>query len=378
MQRLFFLILITVVTLYGSAYVFATHPEDYYPEPVPVPAPVYAPVPHVGLLLPLESSSFGSAAETVKNGFVTAAKREAALPLAVRIYATTDDPLDILIMYHRALDEGAVLIVGPLTRNGVTALATSHVVTVPTLALNSTDVPMPLPPNLYLFGMQMETEASHAAGLALTTYDMVKKHAIIIKDSGALSLRLQNAFADRWMAEYGNTAESVEYEEDQGFFSQLRKHTGGEQSVVFLALDANKTRRIRTYLSPETPVYATSQVFVSESDSLFNHDLNGVYFMDMPWLLQPDHPAVMAYSHLQQETDKDTARLFALGIDAFRLMSHMLHARSPYEISFDGVTGRIYFVSPGLFIREPVAAQFDRGSIKLLKTREMPENQEIH
>ncbi|MCB1935668.1 MAG: penicillin-binding protein activator [Nitrosomonas sp.] len=386
MQRFYFVILLVVVTLYGSPYTFATHPEGYYSEPAPVPAPAYpegyypesapipapayASVPHVGLLLPLDSPSFGAAAQMVKEGFVTAAKRESALPLTVRIYATTDDPLDILITYHRAVDAGAVLIVGPLTRNGVTAVATSHVVPVPTLALNSTDVPMLLPPNLYLFGMQMETEASHAAELALATHDMFKKHAIIIKDAGALSLRLQNAFADRWLAEYGNTAESVEYEEEQGFFSRLRKHTGGQQNVVFLALDANKSRRIRNYLDPETPVYATSQVFISESDSLFNHDLNGVYFMDMPWLLQPDHPAVMAYDNIEQKKDKDTTRLFALGIDAFRLMSHMLYARSPYEISFDGVTGRIQFESPALFIRKPLAAQFDKGGIRLLKSKE--------
>jgi len=379
MQRLYFVILLVVVTLYGSPYTFATHPEGYYPEPFPVPpAPVYEAVPHIGLLLPLESSSFGTAAKTVKEGFVAAAQRESALPLTVRVYATTDDPLDILVTYHQALMAGAVLIVGPLTRNGVTALATSHAVTVPTLALNSTDVPMLLPPNLYLFGMQMETEASHVAELAMSTYTGLKKHAIIIKDNGALSVRLQNAFADRWMAEYGNTAEAVEYEEEQDFFSQLRKYTGGVQKIVFLALDANKVRRIRNYLDPETPVYATSQVFISESDSLFNHDLNGVYFMDMPWLLQPDHPAVMAYGNLQLEKDKDSTRLFALGIDAFRLMSHMLRAHSPYEIGFDGVTGRIHFEPPALFVREPLAAQFDKGGIRLLKIKEMlniPENQ---
>jgi len=385
MQRFYFVILLIVVTLYGSSKTFATHPEGYYPEPVPAPvpapapAPVYAPVPHIGLLLPLQSASFGSAAETVKDGFAAAAKRETALPLSVRIYATTDDPLDILITYHRALEAGAVLIVGPLTRNGVTALATSHSVAVPTLALNSTDVPMPLPPNMYLFGMQMESEAGHAAALAMTIFHREKKHAIIIKDSGALSLRLQTAFADRWLADYGNTAESIEYEEDQAFFSQLRKHTAAEQSIVFLAVDANKSRRIRNYLNPETPVFATSQVFVNENDSLFNHDMDGVYFLDMPWLLQPDDPAVMAYRHLQQDKGKgkDMERLFAMGIDAFRLMSRMLHARSPYEITFDGVTGNIHYTMPSLYVRQPIAAQFDKGIIKTIRIQETPEVLEI-
>lgn len=288
------------------------------------------------------------------------------MPLTIRIYSTTDDPLDILITYHQALESGAVFIVGPLTRNGVTALASSHVVEVPTLALNTTDMDMMLPPNLYLFGLQMESEAVYIAERALFTG---KRHAIIIKDSGALSKRLQRAFADRWLSEYGNTAESVVYDEEQAFFSQLRNYTGGEQNLVFLALDADKVRRIRSYLNPETPVYATSQIFVTNQDPLFNHDLNGVQFMDMPWLLQPDHAAVMTYrgSEKVEDKDKDTERLYALGIDAFRLMRHMLQVRSPYEIEFDGVTGYIRFAAPGHFIRKPVAAVINKGKVQLME-----------
>jgi len=365
MQRFYIVILMAVVTLYGSPNVFATYPEGYYPDAVaPVPAPAYMPVPHIALLLPLQSPSFGAAAETVKKGFEAAAKREAALPFVIRIYSTTDDPLDVLITYHQALDAGAVFVVGPLTRNGVTALASSHVVEVPTLALNSADVDMILPPNLYLFGLQTESEAVQIAQMALSTH---KSHAVIIRDDGGLSVRLHNAFADRWLSEYGNTAESVEYKDNQAFFSQLRRYTKGEENLVFLALDAKKVRRIRSYLNPGTPVYATSRVFVTNQDPLFNHDLNGIQFVDMPWLLQLDHPAVMAYRGQEKTQDKDSERLYALGIDAFRLMSYMLQVRSPYEIAFDGVTGQIYFAAPAHFIRVPVAASIENGKVQLLQ-----------
>lgn len=367
--RFYHVIWLVCVTLYGSQPVFATHPDGYFPDvpvPVPTPMPGYSMVPHIALILPLQSRAFGSAAELVKQGFTTAAEREAALPLIVRIYSTTDDPLDVLITYHQALNAGAVFVVGPLTRNGVTALASSHVVAVPTLALNSTDRDMMLPPNLFLFGLQSESEAVYIAEMALSAG---KSHAIIIQDNSGLSQRLQRAFADRWLSEFGNTAESIEYDEPQGFFSRLRKYTGGEQNLVFLALDANKARRIRPYLNPQTPVYATSQVFVTREDSLFNHDLNGIRFMDMPWLLQPDHPAVMAYRSTDKARDKDSERLFALGIDAFRLMRYMLQMHSPYNIAFDGVTGNIRFAAPANFIREPVAARIDGGKVKVLENR---------
>ncbi|SEN49776.1 penicillin-binding protein activator [Nitrosomonas marina] len=358
---------LTCVTLYGSQLVFATHPDGYFPEAAaPRPMSELTVVPHVALLLPLQSRSFGPAAEMVKQGFAIAAEREAALPLIVRIYSTTEDPLDILITYHQALDAGAVFIVGPLTRNGVTALASSHVVMVPTLALNATDQDMMLPPNLFLFGLQSESEAAHIAEMALSTE---KNHAIIIKDRSGLSQRLQQAFADRWLAEYGNTVESIDYDDHQGFFSQLRQYTGGEQNLVFLTLDADEVRRVRPYLDPQTPVFATSQVFFTNQDPLFNHDLNGVRFMDMPWLLQPDHPAVMAYRDSDNTRDEDKERLFALGIDAFRLMRHMLQTHSPYSIAFDGVTGDIRFTPPAHFIREPVAARFDQGKVRILEKK---------
>lgn len=366
MQRFYFVIWVVVITLYGNVFAFATHPEGYYPgAAVPPLESVDASVPHVALMLPLQSQSFSTAAETVKEGFVTAAKREPALPLTIRVYSTTDDPLDILITYHQALDSGAVFIVGPLTRDGVTALASSHVVEVPTLALNNTGMDMMLlPPNLYFFGLQMETEAMHIAEKASFTG---KSHAIIIKDTGALSERLQNAFSERWLSEYGHTAESVEYDEDQAFFSKLRNYTRGEENLIFLTLDANKARRIRAYLDPETPVYATSQVFVTSQDPLFNHDLNGIQFMDMPWLLQPDHAAVMAYRDSKKIGDKNTERLYALGIDAFRLMRNMLQVRSPYDIQFDGVTGYIQFAAPAHFIRTPLAAVFNKGKVQLME-----------
>jgi uncharacterized protein len=370
MQRLFTFALVVIVTLYGSTHAFPTHAEEYYAhEGMPAVASMSQPVPHIALLLPLQSSSFGQAAEVVKDGFVAATMRGEPLPLTIRIYSTTDDPLDVLITYHQALDAGAVLIIGPLTRNGVSALASSHVVHVPTLALNAADNESGFPSNLYLFGLQMENEAAQIAEFAMTEN---KHHAIIINDGSPLSIRLQTAFSARWLAQYGNTAESVQYEDDPEVLTQLRAHTRGENNIIFLAVDAAKARLTRSFLNPNTPVYATSQLFVSHEDSLFNNDLNGIRFMDMPWLIQPDHPAVMAYRHTEQARSADMERLYALGIDAFRLMAMMLEAQTAQEISFDGVTGHIRFIPPNQYVREPVAAKFDKGKVILLNKYKQP------
>lgn len=364
MPRFFKIVLVLIFALYGSSLAMATHPDEHS---LPENISESTPVPHIALLLPLDSSSFGQAANVVKEGFVAATMREQQLPLAIRIYSTTDDPLDIFATYHQALAAGAVFIVGPLTRDGVSAIASSNILEVPTLALNTVDNNTALPPKLYLFGLQMETEASHIAKLALRSG---KNHAIIISGDSALSRRLQNAFIERWQGENGKTVESFRYIDEPTILQQFRTLTAGSNHLIFLALDAAKSRVLRTYLDPDVPVYATSQIFIGTDNYLLNYDLNGIQFMDMPWLLQPDHPAVMAYRHTGKARSADMERLYALGIDAFRLMSYLLQSQSVNKISFDGVTGYIHFAPPNQFVREPVAAQFDHGKVQLLNLQQ--------
>jgi len=361
MQYFLTIVLVVIFALYGSPVAMATHPEEHFQSESVTELPL---VPHIALLLPLESPSFGAAANIVKDGFVAALMRGQPLPLIIRLYSTSDDPLDILATYHQALTAGAVFIVGPLTRDGVSAMASSGLLKVPTLALNTLDNTATLPHKFYLFGLQMETEASQIAKLAQNSG---RNHAIIISDDGLLSKRLQNAFIQQWQGEYGKTAESFRYSNDPARLQLFRNLTAGSNHLVFLALDSAKSRVLRTYLDPDVPVYATSQVFTGADNFLLNNDLNGIQFLDMPWLLQPDHPAVMAYRHNDKTRSTDMERLYALGIDAFRLMTYLLQPQQSVEdISFDGVTGHIHFAPPNQFIREAVAAQFAQGKVQLL------------
>lgn len=327
-------------------------------------APAPLPARHIALLLPLKSQPFGRAAEVVRQGFMAATDREKGT-LPVKIYPTSDDVLDILTAYQQALDAGAAIVVGPLTRKGVSALASSKLVKVPTLALNAAEGETSTPPNMYLFGLQIETEARQTARLATTEN---RQHAFIINDGSALSLRLQAAFTDEWLKLGGAlaSANALKFDNEPSTLVKLRARITGDGNLVFLALDAAKSRMLRSYLDPTTPVYATSQIFTGGSDSLLNHDFNEVRFLDMPWLLQPDHPAVITYRRTDLPMTADLERLYALGIDAFRLADLVLKPHQPGSIALDGVTGRISLVAPLQFVREPVAARFYQGEVQLL------------
>jgi len=150
----------------------------------------------------------------------------------------------------------------------------------------------------------------------------------------------------------------VVYRGDAEALAGLSAH---ENVVAFLAVEAEAARLIRPYLDPDWPVFATSQVFSGNADALANFDLKGVRFVDMPWMLEPDHPAVMVYPRLEPSPGPNRERLYALGIDAWRLLQSMLDgtARSS-ALPLDGVTGQIR-LEGRLFRREAVQAIFRQG-----------------
>lgn len=320
----------------------------------PLPPGDERPSPHIALLLPLKSATFGPAAEAVQQGFLAAAGLEITNPrsLPVRVYGSFDESNDIVTMYLRAVANGARAVVGPLTRNGVARLATEMDLPVPTLALNVTD--QAAPPQLYFFGMAVEAEAREIAQLAKQK-DLHR--AIVITTHTQLAKRLQFAFEEAWVAGGGEVLREIEFNDDPAVFADVEVQPG---TLVFLAADAATARLIRPYLPNRLPIYATSQIFLGNAETLINYDLDGILFVDMPWLLQPDHAAVMSYPRAVPPLPIDHERFYALGIDAFRLIQLMLGRKVEASLPLDGVSGNIE-LDGHTFLREAVPAVFAQG-----------------
>ncbi|MGQ0578508.1 MAG: penicillin-binding protein activator [Betaproteobacteria bacterium] len=322
------------------------------------------PLAHIAVILPLQSASFGKHAESVRLGVLAAAGLMQANGLAVSVYATTEDTAQILAAYQRAVSRGARAVIGPLTRNGVTALAVSGVVSVPTLALNIPDGDILMPRDLYAFGLQIESEARQVARLV---FSHARRRALVVASETALGGRIAQAFIDEWKKLKAEIAGQFVYSTDGAALARLREQvTTSTADVIFLSLDAARARFIRSYLGGNLPIYATSLVFASNIDTLAHFDLEGVRFLDMPWLLQPDHPAVMSYLKPNVRSPAlDQERFYALGIDAYRIVQELLR---PYEpmVSLDGVTGTITPTDTQQFTRSLVPAHFSQGSAKPL------------
>jgi len=335
----------------GNAGAFAQQPDA---------APLSQPGPHIAVLLPLKSSALARPAEAVRRGVWEAHRVHAGSGLPLVVYATGEDPFDVSQAYERAVQQEARLIIGPLTRSTVSALAGSNLVTVPTLALNAPETDAPLPQDLYIFGLQIENEAKQLAQLAA---QQGRRRALIVAGDGALSKRLSQGFRDEWERQGKELAEQFTYTTDPGELGRLRDMLAqGSADMAFLALDAKQAKLIRSFLGLSLPIYATSLVHTG-TDALARLELNGVYFVDMPWLLAPDHPAVLSYARPEQ-TNLEFQRFYALGIDAYRIAQELL--KSHAESTLDGVTGTIVLDREHRLVREPMAAQFQQGEARVL------------
>jgi len=327
------------------------------------PAVPAADDPHIALLLPLDSKVFVRHAAAVRNGFLAAAKVQGGGSLPVRAYAVSDDSDAVVESYLKALASGAQVVVGPLTRNGVTAIAESAAALVPTLLLNVPESGVTLPSGVYVLSLQIEAEARRVAQRAWQ--DGYRK-AVTLNGDAPLLKRIHQAFVDEFTRLGGAHVAAYAYTPDPEGLARIKRAVDtGSVDMGFLALDFARARLARPYLG-SLPVYATSQVYPGDTSPLAGFDLAGVRFLDMPWLLQPDHPAVMVYPRGQQN-DIELERFYALGIDAYRVALTLLAGSA--DSALDGVTGRLTLGADRQYTRGLTTAQFSEGKLTVVRER---------
>ena len=330
------------------------------------------PVTRIGLLLPTRSDALGPPAGALRAGFMAAYERDRT-GFEVNLIETGDSPQDVLAAYSTALEQNDI-VVGPLARSAVSAIAGAGVaVSKPTIALNHPEgrgTGGALPHNLLVMGLSIEDEARQVAQWAATEHPGAR--ALVVSGSNAWQRRIASAFAAQWK-QLGNESQTMELAASNGYLSesgisQLRNRVDAEQpTLLFTALDADQLRQVRSSIGTSVPAYGTSSVNPGTEPGNALAELDGVRLLDLPWEVQPDHPAVMVYPRWNaSRRTLDLDRLYALGIDAFRVAREItLHPGAPFTM--DGVTGRLsvsFGDGPARFERIQPTAVYQGGSFK--------------
>lgn len=333
----------------------------------------------IALLLPLQAEALAQAAGAVRDGVLAAWQREPD-NITVTAIATSDVPQDVLYSYAHAVQQYD-MVIGPLSRAAVGTLADSVLVTRPTIALNlpeghgSTST---LPPLMLAMGLSLEEEARQLARRALR--DGVTASASILSTTTAWQRRVASAFADQWqddgkvanIEELGTPDGEISEAEILQWYARLRTERPG---LLFSAMGAEQTRRVLALLAdadaaepdpvlPQLRLYGTSALNNGSALPV----LNGVRLLDLPWRLQPDHAAVMSYPHPASAIGPDLERLYALGIDAYRV-ARAISRQPDGVIRLDGVTGQLsvdFGHGPAHFERQEAMAEFRNGQPQVL------------
>jgi uncharacterized protein len=304
----------------------------------------------IALLLPSRSDTLHDAAEAVRAGFAAAYEREQD-GIEINVIDTGDAPQEVLDAYKSAVSQHDI-VVGPLSRSGVAAVAQSGAVVRPTIALTTPEgsAELKLPQHMLVMGLSIEEEARQVADWARREHPAAK--AVVLLTKAAWQRRAAKAFEAQWQ-QRGLQVDSIELLTSDGYLSgrellQLKKQLQGDTpAVVFAALDARQARQARAILGKSVSLYGTSQLnpiaFSDRRTAERAADMDGTRLLDIPWQLQEDHSAVMTYPrqlvNADQQRSADLERMYALGIDAYRVARAIAAQRTSFEL--DGVTGRL-------------------------------------
>ncbi len=342
---------------------------------------------NIALMVPL-SGPLAGAGKALRDGFLTAFYRSES-DRRVLVYDTASTTFPSA--YEQALLDAAEVIVGPLDKSAVSAANAMGSRTLPTLALNYLAPHETATAGFYQIGLAIEDEAAAIADRIIA--DGVKRVALFSTGSdwsarAANEIRARLAgsstvlVSDTYISDTRTTTEVVghallvpestarrsELESALGIpleFIARRRH---DLDAIIALTDATSTRALQPALAfhfaGDVPVYATSQITLGSSKN-FSRDFDGVRVTQMPWRVFADsirRDVEEAFPAASAELDS----LYALGVDAYRVMDRLgALAASPWSHLL-GATGVLNLDDRQAFRRTPVWAVIRDGALVAL------------
>lgn len=353
---------------------YPNHPasESLWKAPAERPAPTGGRVRQVALLLPL-SGRAAPAGTAVRDGFLGAYYDDGGAERPkVRVYDVAER--DAPSAYLQAIADGSDFVVGPLTREEVSALASLADGRATTLALNFLPDGVQVPDRFYQYALSPEDEARLAARRIAADG---RSSGVMLAPQSDWGRRVAAAFAEEFTANGGHVVDQADYTPSTADFNQtlrsLLRTTGQKGSsprpdaqFIFVAAQPVHGRLIRTQLrfnyASALPMYATSDIYDPAGPG--NVDLDGVIFPDMPWVIDP----MGASASAREAADRafpgrggQLSRLYAFGYDAYRLAGDLPRMKNGSLGPLAGATGRLAVDAHGRVRRELDWAQIVNG-----------------
>lgn len=326
---------------------------------------------HIGVFLP-KSGALTNIASTIED-VIKAHHDLQNNAIRLSFFDSSDSSLGEL--YELARQQGVEFVIGPLSKENVTALETQQSVPLPTLALNYGRSERNQAQKLIQFGLSAEDEARQVAQRAWT--DGHRQIAIMVPDND-WGRRAGEAFWDTWSEAGGRVTNAVSYAPDDAVTRAVESalNVRGERAqlenidALFLLALPEYARQVPPtldfYYASDLPIYATSHLHEGLLQPRLNQDLDDVFFVDIPWQI-PDAavggeevlPSYESYRLLREEGEMSMFRLMAMGVDAYEIATGIEDFIESERIS--GATGQLTLTSDGRIYRELPWAKFQNG-----------------
>jgi uncharacterized protein len=324
----------------------------------------YRPPSQLAVLLPA-TGTLAAAGAAVRDGLLTGYYGETRRRPLIKFYDTAGTAAGAQKAAAQAATDGAQMIIGPLSREEVSAVFSQGDAGLPVIALNrGTDAP---PAGSSSFALLPDDEGLFAAD-RLVGRGQLKVLVFTQRDDSVQ--RALVAFREQLRARGGEIVGEIAIDETttdvvalmQPFLAAGRT----PPTAVFMPLRPAQARVVAAQLklSPlaALPRVSTS-VIVGGGSTRLDDVLDGIEYPEVPWLLgsRGGYPEAGSLSGKLNSASGASQRLFAFGLDAWKLTAYLDRFGTDAGYTLPGATGDLRLDGFGVIQREPNWAVISNG-----------------
>lgn len=344
----------------------------------------------IAVIIPLTGKQ-ALAGKTVQEGILAAYNANSDITLDF----IDSNNLDFTTLAESLIKLETEQVIGPLLKTNVKNYLALPELNLPTLFLNIPQS-LALAPQQVALSMRPEDEAKQAAA-ALSQKSF--EHPVVFSHQDTTSLRIANAFTQKWLELTGEKPEIVKYEQGKKMQSVLKESLSVSESqkrikslryrlretikaesrnrrdidMIYIVGNPLQTRLLKPYIdvniSPFAkliPVFASSRSHSLNIDESTINDLRGLTFTQIPWLLKSkqQNKALAKTSELLWPKRTDSLqRIFAMGFDSLNLINKLDKMKKHHFIRHYGQTGIIKLGENNILTRSLLWGTYQKNKV---------------
>ena len=310
----------------------------------------YRPPSKLAVLLP-QSGNLAVAGNAIRDGLLSAYYAETRSKPGIRFYDTQGNAAGAKAAYDRAVKEGAQMIIGPIGKDEVAAIHDAAG-TIPVLALNRIETPS----NRHVLNFSLSPEREGELIAERLLGKGLLQTAVFSQGSDSNS-RMLATFEKRYQAGGGSVllkAPAPVFGKDAAgaAVNPVLPEATAQAKAVLLLMNGDAAKPTRAALALNgaagIPVFAGTDITES-SDAKTNTQLDGIEFLQMPWLVNRGNSLNISAAQLLKlpSARGPGAKLNAFGADAWLIATRLPVWLASPNSEIAGATGSLHLEPDG-------------------------------